>query len=135
MGVVSEFWNKLKEEGKLFALKCSCGTLVFPPQPSCPACNRMDMEWAELSGRGEIYAYTIANISPPTFTGTLPISISVVKLDEGPMVMSIVETEQPKIGMKVQMTLEERRNSDIPDENWREKPLYKFRPIPAGDST
>ncbi|WP_309492030.1 Zn-ribbon domain-containing OB-fold protein [Candidatus Hecatella orcuttiae] len=134
MGAVSEFWDKLKGEKKLFALKCRCGAVVFPPQPSCPTCNGWEMEWVELSGRGEIYAYTVSNIAPPSFTGKLPFCVSIIKLEEGPMVMSIVETDRPEIGMKVQMVLEEKRNLDIPDENWRERPLYKFKPIPAGDS-
>lgn len=68
------------------------------------------MTWTELSGRGNIYSYSIVRRSVhPAFTDRLPIVIAVVQLVEGPqMVTTIVDCapEAVTIGMDVSVLFE-----------------------------
>ncbi len=44
------FYESLKE-GKIMATRCiECGSVEYPPMPSCNTCGAIDMEWIELSG-------------------------------------------------------------------------------------
>jgi uncharacterized OB-fold protein len=50
---------------KLMGARCqSCGALYLPPRPMCTACYSQDMLWEELSGNGELIAFTTVHIAP-----------------------------------------------------------------------
>ncbi|MCP4423087.1 MAG: Zn-ribbon domain-containing OB-fold protein [Chloroflexi bacterium] len=93
-------------EQKLMAAKCEeCGSLFVPPRPLCPHCFNEGMAWVEVSGKGELAAFTAVYIGPnamieagydrknPYFTG-------VVQLEEGPMISAQIlglDAAQPKV--------------------------------------
>ncbi|MBI2227908.1 MAG: OB-fold domain-containing protein [Deltaproteobacteria bacterium] len=53
------FWDGAKA-GKLMMQKCKdCGTWVFCPRPVCGDCASDKLEWAQLSGRGKIFSFTV----------------------------------------------------------------------------
>ncbi|HEX7135377.1 MAG TPA: Zn-ribbon domain-containing OB-fold protein [Iamia sp.] len=53
------FWAS-GEDGLLRFLRCrSCGTYLHPPLPRCPACGRRDLGPEAVSGRGEVFSYTV----------------------------------------------------------------------------
>ena len=103
-------------------------TAVFAPQKpaSTPTPSSLTRN---LSGRGEIYSYTVMYNVPQGFEEQKPYAVALVKLDEGPMVtaqLTDVEHKEIKIGMRVEMVTRKLR------EDGDEGQIiygYKFRPV------
>jgi uncharacterized OB-fold protein len=118
------FWLAAKRH-ELMAYKClNCGTYYWPAV-DCMACHSPKMQWVKVSGKGEIYTYTVMHqLYQPGWQDEIPYNISWVKLDEGPIFMSNVvgcPNEDIKIGMRVEVVFD-----DVTDE----VTLPKFRPAP-----
>ena len=100
---------------KLMGSKCKdCGTLYVPVRKLCTKCNTANMEWVEMSGEGELVAFTSITVGTPYFIQkgydrTKPYCFSIIKLKEGPMVSAQlvgVDESKPntiKIGMPVKV--------------------------------
>ena len=79
-------------EHKLMAARCqSCGALYLPPRPMCTACYSQDMTWEELSGTGELAAFTTVHVAPTAMIAAgygrdNPYCSGVVRLKEGPAI-------------------------------------------------
>ena len=77
---------------KLMGTKCKdCGELYIPVRKLCIKCNSPNMEWVEMSGEGELAAFTSITVGTPYFIELgydrkKPYCFSVIKLKEGPMV-------------------------------------------------
>lgn len=105
---------------RLLADKCSdCGTLNYPPRQVCISCGGHQFSKQVLSGRGEIYTFTvIARGGAPaefdeqqTMTGT--ITVGVIALDEGPRVVGqIVDSAGVEIQIGSRVRSEIRRLYD-----------------------
>ncbi len=81
------FWDGCKE-GELRLQRCtSCGDSYFPPRPFCPKCSSRAVEVYKASGKGVLWSYVI-NMRPRPDMGTEPYAIAVVKLAEGPQMMT-----------------------------------------------
>jgi len=103
-------------EKKLMGSKCKdCGAMYVPVRKLCPKCNIANMEWTEMSGKGEIAAFTSITVGTPFFVEkgydrNRPYCFSVIKLNEGPMVSGQligVDESKPEtisIGMPVKAT-------------------------------
>ncbi|HRE47132.1 MAG TPA: Zn-ribbon domain-containing OB-fold protein [Aggregatilineales bacterium] len=81
-----------------------------------------------LTGRGEVYSYTLIQDAPEGFEGQAPYVLALVKLDEGPMITAqLTDLEgAPEIGMPVEMVTRRLRNDGA------SAPIvygYKFRPL------
>ncbi len=69
--------------GELRLQSCNvCGSLRFPPGPSCPDCGAFDRGHVVASGRGTIFSYVVHR-HPPVPGKELPIVIVLVELEEG----------------------------------------------------
>ncbi len=103
-------------EKKLMGSRCKdCGASYVPVRKLCTKCNSVNMEWAKMSGKGNIAAFTSITVGTPFFVEkgydrNKPYCFSVIKLDEGPMVSGQligVDESKPdtiKIGMPVKAT-------------------------------
>jgi len=84
------FWEGAKDHRLLIQRCTSCEELRHPPGPACPYCHSFDWEPTEVSGRGELYSYTIAHHpKPPGFDE--PAVAVVVQLEEGVRLVSNLE--------------------------------------------
>jgi uncharacterized OB-fold protein len=97
--------------GQLMVQKCEgCGTLRFPAYEICSNCLSTRATWVPVSGRGEIYSYNVMHqVYHPGFAAEVPYAVVVVKLAEGPKVVSNlvgVDPHQIRIGMPVEVTFE-----------------------------
>ena len=97
----------------------TCGEFHFYPRPICPHCGGARLAWADVSGNGTIYSFTVVQRPPsPAFTDMVPYVVAIVALDEGPHLMSnIVDcpAKQVRIGMRVRVTfLEIREGLSLP---------------------
>ncbi len=122
------FWDGTRE-GELRLQRCrACGDTYFPPRPFCPDCASRDVEVYAASGRGSLLSYVINHRPHPSFDG--PYAIALVKLDEGPTLMSnIVDCPQTPEALVLDMPLEvvfDRQNESIT--------LPLFRPVEGGAS-
>jgi len=109
-------------EHKLALQKCdNCGKLRFPPAPLCLACDSSKASWVPVSGRGEVFSFTIMHRAyHPAIK--VPYTLAVIELKEGVKITSNVidiEPSKVKCGMPVEVTFE--KLSD-------EVTLPKFRP-------
>ena len=111
-----EFWEGCKKH-ELRIQRCKkCGTYRFPPRPMCYRCNSMDVEWAKVSGKGNIYAFTVVHSagaeSPlPGFESEYPYAVVLVELPNagGVRILSNMvdcELSEIRIGMPVEVVFE-----------------------------
>ncbi|MDP3896997.1 MAG: Zn-ribbon domain-containing OB-fold protein [Mesorhizobium sp.] len=99
------FWDAAKEH-RLSIPKCNaCGKYHFYPRELCPHCHSDDLQWTDVSGKGEVYSYTIARKpAGPAYAPDVPYIIAMITLDEGPrMLTNIVaaDVETVRIGDRV----------------------------------
>lgn len=104
------FWQAI-EQGHLAIQRCTaCGLLRHYPQPLCPTCHSGESEWQRVSGRGEIYSYTVAHRAfHPAWKDHVPYVIATIELDEGVrMVCDLlgVDPETITIGKRVEARFE-----------------------------
>ena len=89
----------------------TCAHTRHPPAPLCPECRSTDADWQELSGRGEVYTYTIGH-RPIAGGQELPFLIAVISLEDSGgirMISNLVEVspDEVEIGMPVELVWED----------------------------
>ena len=99
------FWEGTRD-GELRLQRCDdCASVYFPPRPFCPQCSSRDVSVFVASGRGVLDSYVINERPHPAFDG--PYSIALVRLEEGPRLMSnIICCEQTPEALQLDMPLE-----------------------------
>ena len=124
----SFFWDAAAQ-GRLSIQRCSaCGYLQHPPDVVCTECQSPDLEPVEVSGRGTLYSFAIADRAfHPGFVAHVPYVVALVELPEqaGLRLLSNVveaEPEHLRIGMPVEVVFEPRGGMSLP----------QFRPL-GGD--
>ncbi|MTV82759.1 Zn-ribbon domain-containing OB-fold protein [Secundilactobacillus folii] len=88
---VKRYYQSL-EEGKILGRKCEdCGNVEWPPVYSCNKCGGHHTDWIELSGKGEVVEFVPAIGALVQNKDWMPYAVGHVRLQEGPIVMNIVE--------------------------------------------
>ena len=98
------FWEATREHKLLLQYCPATGRYQFYPRPVSLFTGRTDIEWREVSGRGEVFAYTVAHVARPPFAGHTPFLIATVTLDEGVNIVGDVincSMEEIAVGMRV----------------------------------
>jgi uncharacterized protein len=107
-------------EGKLMGARSKAtGKIYVPPRPIDPETHSDEMEWVELSGKGELAAFTAVSIGPNAmiaagYDRNNPYLTGIVKLNEGPMISAQIlglDAAQPEldyIGTPLTVTFIER---------------------------
>jgi uncharacterized OB-fold protein len=76
---------------RLALQRCAaCGFVRYPPGPSCPECWSGDFEWKALSGDGRVLSVIWYMQSLDRRFPEVPYNVSLVKLAEGPALISNV---------------------------------------------
>jgi uncharacterized OB-fold protein len=125
-GDAAPFWRHLRG-GVLHIEACAeCGALRHPPKPRCARCRSERKRWEPVSGRGEVWSFTVCH--PPVlaaFADDVPYNAVVVRLEEGPFLVSNllgVASDDLEVGMAVELVAEPLDGDLV---------LPKFRPAPA----
>lgn len=96
-------WRDALAQGRfLLQRDPATGLCRFPPRVTLNG----DIDWVEAGGTGTVYSATIVRQKPPE----ADYNVVLVDLDEGPRMMSRVESVAPDavtIGMRVRMTIGE----------------------------
>ena len=108
----------------------ACDNWIFYPREQCPTCFSSTLEWAPVSGRGRVYAYTI--VSQPAdraFEGDAPYVYAIVQLDEGvrmPTNIIGIAPEDVQVDMPVTVVFDDvsaewtlpKFTPKVPQSNW-----------------
>jgi uncharacterized OB-fold protein len=113
-------FSEFLDESKLMSSRCqSCGALHIPPRAMCPACYGGEIEWVEMSGQGELLAFTTVHIAPTAmieagYGRNNPYCAGIVRLAEGPAISAQIigvdpaQPEQIAIGTPLRVAFIER---------------------------
>lgn len=118
------YWEGCRHHQLLIQRCTECGHYQFYPRIICTGCTSTHLEWIQASGQGKVVSYTIMyRAISKAYAAEAPYVIALIKLDEGPTMMSnIVQLDPTKVevGMKVEVVFED----------WSEEiSIPKFRPI------
>lgn len=115
----AEYFQSLNEM-KITGSKCiNCGLIQYPARAICEDCQSEGMEETQISGKGELAAFSVIYIPPTTmveagFGRENPNIAGIVKLPEGPMVSAQIlgfdtlKPEEIKIGTPLKAVFVER---------------------------
>ena len=106
------YWDGARA-GRLLLQRCrSCAACIHYPRAWCPRCWKTDLEWVESCGRGRVVTFTVVHQAPfESYAAVAPYVLAVVRLDEGPQMMTNVVGIAPAdvtIDLAVEVVFEER---------------------------
>lgn len=105
------YWQGCKQRELRIQRCAACGHKQFFPRLYCTNCFSDRVEWMKASGRATITTFTIVRRPvSPAFADDVPYVVALVKLDEGPTMMTNITgcaPEQVAIGMPVAVTFED----------------------------
>jgi uncharacterized protein len=118
------FFDGLRAE-RFLVPRCENGHYNWPPMPACRTCLSEELAWTEVSGRGELWSYTVVHRGPGAFDDDVPYVVALVKLEEHPRSLLVLGNvvrgaDSLAIGAPMQITYE-----DIPGEDVT---LWRFAP-------
>jgi uncharacterized OB-fold protein len=109
-------------EHRLALQRCPRDGFFFYPRSRCPSCFGTDFSWETVSGRGQVYSFTVDRVGHvPALRALAPYAVAIVELEEGPrMTARLVDCDADavKVGMPVSVSFE-----DVEDAT-----LVHFRP-------
>ena len=119
------FWAATAR-GELLVRQCEdCDSLIWYPRSVCPECGSLRTRWQPVSGRGQIYSYTVNYRGEGPYRESGPYVLAYVELDEGPRLMTnVVEAEAGAlaVGLPVEVTFHDTGEGSA---------LPRFRPRPS----
>ena len=94
--------------GELRIQRCNaCERFWFPPSNRCQHCWSDDVEWRTVSGRAELYTFTVYRRAyAPALKEQLPYVVGIVELEEGPRLVTNVvgcDPDDVRVGMPLQV--------------------------------
>lgn len=112
--ITQPFWESAAKR-RLVIQRCGdCQSWVWCPRPACVECGSEKLEWTPVSGRGQVFAFTVirevVGRALRGFANDIPYVAAWIDLEEGPRVCSNVvqcPVEKVAIGMAVEVLFEE----------------------------
>ncbi|MEE8332973.1 MAG: Zn-ribbon domain-containing OB-fold protein [Alphaproteobacteria bacterium] len=105
--ITQPFWDAAKDHKFLLQYDPEADKYQFYPRGISVHTGKQNLEWREVSGRGEVYTWTETVVPARGFEGDEPYLIACVELDEGVRLMSLLHNctaDEVKIGMRVRMS-------------------------------
>jgi hypothetical protein len=106
------FWQAARER-RLAIQRCEeCDSLQHPPGLMCRRCGGSQLGWRDVSGRGELYSFTVSEQSfVPGFEDVLPLPIGLVEIVEQPGVrllgnLLVDDLDSLHVGMALRVVFE-----------------------------
>ena len=98
------YWDASRDKKLVLQYDAKSKRYQHFPRPASIVTGRRGLEWREVSGKGEVFSFTIARRTREPFAGHEPFFIALVTLEEGVNVMANMVNctqEQMKIGLRV----------------------------------
>lgn len=97
--------------GELVFQRCAGGHAFLYPRSLCPSCHSGELVWERATGHGEIATFAVIHRPPwNDLTRPVPYVVALVRLDEGPQLLSTIERIDPTqvhIGLRVRAVFEQ----------------------------
>jgi hypothetical protein len=100
-----KYWDASREKKLVIQYCKKTGKYQHIPRANSIYTGKRDLEWREVSGKGEVFSFTVARRARPPFQGSEPFLIALVTLKEGVNVMANVVNctlEDMRIGLPVE---------------------------------
>lgn len=106
---ISMMWRGIQQRYNMIGTKCTiCNHTFFPPRKNCPYCRtKGQIEEMKFSGKGKVFSFSVIHAPPEGFENQVPYIISLVKLEEGPLVTAQIVDCNPneiQIDTKIKKT-------------------------------
>jgi uncharacterized protein len=115
------FYWEGTQAGQLLIQRCeSCGHFQHPPDVVCPRCLSQSLVPTPVSGRGTIYAFTVARQAfDSAYVDDIPYVLGLVELEEQAslrILTNIVDANPDQLTsqLPVEVTFEERQGFKLP---------------------
>ncbi|HEX5368116.1 MAG TPA: Zn-ribbon domain-containing OB-fold protein [Dehalococcoidia bacterium] len=115
-GEISQpFWDAAAD-GRLAMQVCDeCSAYVWTPRAICYECGSRALTWQTLSGRGEVFSFTVIRQvagrgTSAYFAGEIPYAVALIELTEGPRMLATLagcDVDAVEIGMKVRVRFDQ----------------------------
>lgn len=126
---IARSWRQQPSHLRLVGTRCTnCEALALPARIRCHKCGTGTLEDFQFSGKGTVFSFSAVYEAPRDFGSQVPYLAALVKLEEGPLVATMLtdmEIDEVKTGMKVSMIT---RRLKIHGENGPIVYAYKFAP-------
>jgi uncharacterized protein len=99
-----KYWEATRDKKLLVQYCKKTGKYQYYPRVNSIYTGRRDVEWREVSGKGEVFSFTVARRARDPFRGHEPFLIAMVTLKEGVNVMANMVNctiEEMRIGLPV----------------------------------
>jgi uncharacterized OB-fold protein len=106
------FWQATRERRLAIQTCEACGSLQHPPGLMCRRCGGSELGWRDVSGRGELYSFTVSEQSfVPGFEDALPLPIGLVEIVEQSGVrlltnLLVDDVESLRVGIALRVVFE-----------------------------
>ena len=119
------FWQACAKH-RLTVPEClQCGLQRMPPTPFCPGCQGQTLRWVEVSGRGQIYSFTVVRRAIIAGMDTqIPYVPAVVSLQEYPairLISAVIDSDIANVGIGSAVTVAWR-----PGRDGRDLPFFEL---------
>lgn len=96
--VTAGFWTSVAE-GRLAVQKCdACSVLQHPPAFVCMTCGSTQWHYADVSGRGTIYSFTVVHTARHrAFRHAVPFGIAMIQLEEDPSMFLLANYQSAEV--------------------------------------
>ena len=116
----SRFFVELRDNKRIMGIKCpSCKRVYVPPRSTCMHCFEKLNEWVDLPAKGVLQTFTSVHYSLSVHPVPAPLMYGIVILDGASTglthFISEAETEELKIGMRMEAVFSEERRGTILD--------------------
>lgn len=103
MEPIAKKWYDNLAGGRIMGARCKdCGAYTFPPITVCRECRSRNLEWMEISGKGEVIMFSSTILPAKPFAEFAPIPYGIVKLEEGPCFFTKIEGVDCKTAEAIQ---------------------------------
>ena len=118
------YWEGCRKHELLLQRCVQCGEAQFYPRILCTKCMSENLDWVKASGRGRVLTFTIVRRAvSEAYVADVPYVVALVRLDEGPVMMSNVVQCNPEtviVGSRVEVLFED----------WSDEvSIPQFRPV------
>jgi hypothetical protein len=103
------FWDSCRRQRLSFQACSDCEVPRHPPTPVCAHCHSLRSKWVPVSGRGEVYTFTVVHhASHPAVKDKLPYVGALITFDDLPGVRLVsnvthCDPADVRIGMKLDL--------------------------------
>ena len=111
------FFEALRDRGVLLGSRCgSCGVTYLPARLFCERCFAELTPDVECGPEGELISWTVGRVGIDDEPLDEPVTVGLVRLDGADTVlMHLLQSDEPQIGMRVRAVVREDRAGSILD--------------------